>query len=143
MKYILAPNVGLRSWHLVPWAYYIKGARNAKGLKQEEYELLRRCDGVQEIDESPLVISLQQRGFCRPANEDKQLSDWQREKICDNRYFPAIFLAASFSFIVLSSATTVFAFSRDAFLLSCAWIALSILATSFTLDFGTTPKTLR
>ena len=90
MKYILAPHIGLRSWHLVPWAYYVKGARNAKGLKQEEYELLRRCDGVHEIDESPLVFSLQQRGFCRPANDGELLSDWQREKICDNRYFPAM-----------------------------------------------------
>ena len=90
MKYILAPHIGLRSWHLVPWAYYVKGARNAKGLKQEEYELLRRCDGVHEIDESPLVFSLQQRGFCRPANDGELLSDWQCEKICDNRYFPAM-----------------------------------------------------
>ena len=52
-------------------------------------------------------------------------------------------LAASFSFMARSSATTVFAFSRDAFLLSCAWIALSIFATILTLDFGTTEKTLR
>ena len=42
-----------------------------------------------------------------------------------------------------SSATTAFAFSREAFLLSCAWIALSIFATIPTLDFGTTEKTLR
>ena len=47
------------------------------------------------------------------------------------------------SFIALSSATTAFAFSRDAFLLSCAWIALSIFATILTFDLGTTEKTLR
>ena len=41
MKYILSPNICLRSWYLVPWAYYVKGVRNARGLKQEEYELLR------------------------------------------------------------------------------------------------------
>ena len=52
-------------------------------------------------------------------------------------------LAASFSFMARSSATTAFAFSRDAFLLSCAWIALSIFATILTLDLGTTEKTLR
>ena len=33
--------------------------------------------------------------------------------------------------------------SWDAFLLSWAWIALSIFATILTLDFGTTEKTLR
>ena len=39
--------------------------------------------------------------------------------------------------------TTAFAFSRDAFLLSWAWIALSIFATILALDLGTTEKTLR
>ena len=42
--------------------------------------------------------------------------------------------AASFSFIALSSAITAFAFSREAFLLSCVWIALSILG--YKLDLG-------
>ena len=46
-------------------------------------------------------------------------------------------------FMARSSATTAFAFSRDAFLLSWAWIALSIFATILTLDLGTTEKTLR
>ena len=53
------------------------------------------------------------------------------------------FLAASFSFMARSSATTAFAFSRDAFLLSWAWIALSIFATILTLDLGTAENTLR
>ena len=46
-------------------------------------------------------------------------------------------------FMARNSATTAFAFSRDAFLLSWAWIALSIFATILTLDLGTTEKTLR
>ena len=46
-------------------------------------------------------------------------------------------------FIAFSSATTPFAFSREAFLLSCAWIALRILAAIWALDLGTTEKTLR
>ena len=52
-------------------------------------------------------------------------------------------LGASFSFMERSSTTTAFAFSRDAFLLSWAWIALSIFATILALDLGTTEKTLR
>ena len=77
MKYILAPHVGLRSWHLVPWAYYVKGVRNAKGLKQEEYELLRQCDGIRELEQSALLTSLEQRGFCRPAKNGEVLTVWQ------------------------------------------------------------------
>ena len=35
MRYILNPYIALRSWMLVPYAYYIKGERNAKGLTAE------------------------------------------------------------------------------------------------------------
>ena len=58
-------------------------------------------------------------------------------------YSVLYFFAASGSFMAFISATMVFAFSLDAFLLSCVWIALSILATCFTLDLGTTLKTFR
>lgn len=88
MKYILSENIALRSWWLVPYAYYIKGNRNAQGLKKEEYELLRLCDGRQEIEDTALLQGLVSRGFCRPAKKDETLSDWQKEKVCDNRYFP-------------------------------------------------------
>ena len=46
------------------------------------------------------------------------------------------FLAASFGFVARSSSTTALAFSRAAFLLSWAWVALSILATSFRTSSG-------
>ena len=42
MKYILNPNVALRSWRLVPYAYYIKHQRDAIGLSREQFELLSR-----------------------------------------------------------------------------------------------------
>ena len=45
MRYILNPYIALRSWMLVPYAYYIKGERNAAGLKKEEFEFLSACDG--------------------------------------------------------------------------------------------------
>ena len=53
------------------------------------------------------------------------------------------FLAASFNFIARSSSTTALAFSRAAFLFSWAWIALNLLATSFTLERGVMENTLR
>lgn len=90
MKYILTERIALRSWQLVPTAYYIKGNRNALGLKQDEYELLKRCDGTQELADSPLLQHLISRRLCRPAEVGDTLSPWQREKICDNRYFPAM-----------------------------------------------------
>ncbi|MBQ0101208.1 MAG: radical SAM protein [Firmicutes bacterium] len=90
MKYILSDNIALRSWDLVPYACYVKGVRNARGLKKEEYELLRLCDGQRETENSALLQSLVSRGFCRPARDGETLTPWQREKICGNRYFPAM-----------------------------------------------------
>ena len=90
MRYILSDNAALRSWRLVPYAYYIKGCRNARGLKKDEYALLKKCDGSQDIADSALLQSLLSRSFCRPAKDGEALSEWQREKVCNNRYFPAM-----------------------------------------------------
>ncbi len=90
MKYILSEHIALRSWRLVPYAYYIKGSRNAHGLKQNEYELLKRCDGRQDLTDSPLLQDLIRRNLCRPLVGSEELSSWQLEKVCDNRYFPAM-----------------------------------------------------
>ena len=49
VRYILNPNIALRSWMLVPYAYYIKGERNAKGLTAEEFAFLTECDGRSEL----------------------------------------------------------------------------------------------
>ena len=90
MKYVLSNRIALRSWRLVPYAYYVKGFRNALGLSQNEYELLKRCDGTEEIPDSPLLRDLIKRELIRPANAGDTLSSWQKEKVCDNRYFPAM-----------------------------------------------------
>ena len=49
MRYLLNPNIALRSWLLVPYAYYIRGERNARGLKEEEFMFLAACDGRNEL----------------------------------------------------------------------------------------------
>lgn len=90
-RYILNQNIALRSWQLVPYAYYIKGIRNAKGLKKDEFEILLKCDGKTELDEtSPLVKHFTENGFISPIKNGNELSKWQRYLDCDNRYFPAI-----------------------------------------------------
>ncbi len=90
MKYILSSHIALRSWLLVPYAYYIKGRRNAKGLKKEEYEFLSLCDGQSDIDESdPMVKRFLQLGMIKEGEEGAELTEWQRPRFCYNRYFPA------------------------------------------------------
>ena len=91
MSYILNPNIALRSWRLVPYAYYIKGIRDARGLKKDEFELLLKCDGKTELDDnSPLVRKFSEYGIIAPARNGDELSEWQKHRDCDNRYFPAM-----------------------------------------------------
>lgn len=90
-KYVLYPDIALRSWRLVPYAYYIRGERNAKGLKKEEFEFLSTCDGVTEQDgSSPLARKFLACGMIHKAKEGETLSGWQKPRVCDNRYFPAM-----------------------------------------------------
>ena len=79
VRYILNPGIALRSWALVPYAYYIRGKRNAWGLKKEEFEFLSACDGMTElpsVDISQLADSLFKRGFIRAAKNGETMSDW-------------------------------------------------------------------
>ena len=69
-KYILNPAIALRSWRLVPYAYYIKGMRDAKGLKKDEFDFLASCDGTKEIDgASPLAKNFHKWGLSRPQSK--------------------------------------------------------------------------
>jgi len=90
LPYILNPNIALRGWRLVPHAYYPHGAGHAQKLTPEEFELLRNCDGVTDIRPSQTLFTLLKRGMCLPATEGEELTDWQRYRFCDNRYFPAV-----------------------------------------------------
>lgn len=89
MYYILNENIALRSWRLVPYAFYIKHDCLAHGLKKEEFELLSLCDGRHEIEDSALVKSLADRSLIVPVEKGgAELTEWQKPLVCDNRYMP-------------------------------------------------------
>lgn len=90
MFYIINPQIGIRSWWRTPYAYYIKGVRDAQRLTREEFEFLYQCDGFTKLESSEFSETLVRKGFIRPCKKgEKSLTAWQR-KVCDNRYFPAI-----------------------------------------------------
>lgn len=93
MRYILNSCIALRSWLYVPYAYYIRGERNAKGLKKEEFEFLSACDGKTELPseiESPLARDLLEREFINIVKDEETMSAWSKPMVCSNRYFPAM-----------------------------------------------------
>ena len=56
MTYILNENFALRSWWRVPYAYYVKGVRDAQRLTKDEFTLLSLCDGHTDIEDSELLL---------------------------------------------------------------------------------------
>ena len=91
MYYILNENIALRSWRLIPHAYYSRFLPTARYLSKEEFELLIKCDGITDIDETPLLKAMIAKGFIYKCNKnEKELTDWQKYKHCDNRYFPKL-----------------------------------------------------
>ena len=90
MYYILNSSIALRSWVRSPYAFYVRGYRDAKRLTKQEYELLKNCDGKHDLPESQLLLELVRQGMAFPCSKgEKELSDWQ-DKTYDNRYFPAM-----------------------------------------------------
>ena len=90
MRYILNPDIALRSWRMVPYAYYVRGNTFAKGLKEDEFEIMLSCDGKTEIEESAVLQELLRKSLIKPCEGEESLSEWQRYRHCDNRYFPRI-----------------------------------------------------
>lgn len=62
----------------------------AKGLKKEEFELLRSCDGKREQEADDLLETMAARGFIHPCRGEENLTDWQKYRHCENRYFPKV-----------------------------------------------------
>lgn len=88
MYYKLQEKIALRSWKLVPYAYYVYGIREAQRLTMEQFGLLSLCDGAHELPESPMLQDLLRAGMIRVCEKQENLSDWQKPRSYDNRYFP-------------------------------------------------------
>ena len=90
MRYIISNNVALRSWKLVPCAFYVRGHQYAQRLSREQFELLKRCDGVQELEQTELLRLLERAGVVREARPGETWSEWSRPHSFGNRYFPCV-----------------------------------------------------
>lgn len=87
------PRIALRSFWLVPHAYYIEGRRCAGKLEADEFALLEKCDGVTDLEDSELLQSLISRNYALPVEKGDVPDEWSRAKYCDNRYFMAAHLS--------------------------------------------------
>ena len=61
---------------------------NAVGISKEEFALLLRCDGKQDIEDNPYLATLLSKGYIERCEEGEEPSDWSKFKKYDNYYFP-------------------------------------------------------
>jgi len=73
---------------MVPYSFYRKGAILACGLKKEEFDLLKKCDGKTDIEDSKLLNELLKSGLIRKCEKNESLTKWQEYRNCNNRYMP-------------------------------------------------------
>jgi len=89
-RYVLN-NIALRSWWLVPRAI-IRGIgeehRFANSVSQEEFELLKACDGKTALPPSDVLSGLEQRKLIRPAKEGEETEEFLKHRTYQNRYVP-------------------------------------------------------
>lgn len=91
MYCILREDIALRSWQAVNRAYYVRGETIAHGLGKPQYEIMCMADGLHDIPESPELKLLVDIGVVKPCEKGAgSLSDWQRLKKYENRYFPFV-----------------------------------------------------
>lgn len=89
--FILEKNIALRSWKLVPCAYYTKGKELPNSISQEAFDVLLKCDARHDIPESELTTQLQSVGLIRRCGEGEcELSDFQKYRNCRNYITPYI-----------------------------------------------------
>lgn len=88
MYYRVKDNVALRKWRYVDRAIYVKGVENALRISKEEFELLLKCDGQQDIKDDPYLANLLSSGYIEKCNQGDELNEWSKLKEYDNYYFP-------------------------------------------------------
>ena len=88
MFYRLKDNIALRKWLFLDRAVYRKGMDCAFGVSKEEMECLLRCDGVTELEPSPVLEDLLRLGLIEECEKGQEPSEWSRFKEYDNLYFP-------------------------------------------------------
>ena len=89
-RYVLN-NIALRSWWLAPRAYiYGLGeiTRMPHPLTQEEFDILKECDGRSKLPPSGVLEDLLERKLIRPAKEGEETDEFLKHRSYENRCVP-------------------------------------------------------
>ena len=88
MFYRLSNDIALRKWKYIDRAVYRMGMENAFGVTNEEFELLLKCDGKHDLENSPTLEKLLNKHLVEKCKEGEQPNKWSLLYEYDNYYFP-------------------------------------------------------
>ena len=95
MFYRLKDDIALRAWKGISHACYRKQRPEAEPLKDQEFEILQKCDGLHDLPEDPengpelsVIRILLQKGMIEPCVRGQEPSRWSRFREYDNLYYP-------------------------------------------------------
>ena len=88
MYFRIKDHAALRSWKGLRGAVYLKDQPYARGVTEEELEVLLLCDGEHNIREGRITDILIEKNLIEPCRRGEHPSDWSAYRHCDNRYFP-------------------------------------------------------
>ncbi len=89
MYFRIKDNIALRSWKLVPFAYYRKGNTYAEKLTSEEFFAAMLCDGKHDLARNGLLDILVKKDVIEPCEQGNSPSEWSRLRDCRCRYMPS------------------------------------------------------
>jgi len=86
MYAILNERIALRAYQLVPYSYITKTSKIPNKLSKEEFDILIKADGKQDITLDEIAKTLLEKGAIKQCEKNEfSLSDWQVFRNYDNR----------------------------------------------------------
>lgn len=90
MYYRLCDDYALRAWKFVNHVMYHRYSPAPLRVDEETFELLRRCDGEHDLEESEELSSLCERGVIAPCSRGERPSEWSRWREYPHRFVPSV-----------------------------------------------------
>ena len=87
-RYILAPDVALRSWEGSPSTYIRRESARPMRLTRDMFDTALLCDGAHDLPGSAALARLLEGGVVRHCGPEESLTNWQRHRAYPCRVTP-------------------------------------------------------
>lgn len=86
----LSDDYALRAWKFAPHGVYYRFSAKPLRTDEKTFELLRKCDGLTELEENEALKNLASSGVIEPCEKGNLPSEWSRYREYDHRFVPAM-----------------------------------------------------